>query len=74
MHRRRLIALLGSAMTLTRPLLAQQKAMPVIGFLGIETPGGQVAPFVAAFVQGLSEIGYVEGKRNDRVALGGGPL
>jgi putative ABC transport system substrate-binding protein len=34
--------------------------MPVIGFLGSTSPGGQVAPFVAAFLQGLSEIGYVE--------------
>ena len=36
--------------------------MPIIGFLGSTSPDGQVAPFVAAFLQGLSEIGYVEGQ------------
>jgi ABC-type uncharacterized transport system substrate-binding protein len=45
------------------PLLAgaQQKAMPVIGFLGQTSPG-PTAPYIAAFHQGLSEIGYVEGQ------------
>ena len=44
------------------PLLAgaQQKAMPVIGYLGSASPGSS-APFLAAFHQGLSEDGYVEG-------------
>jgi putative ABC transport system substrate-binding protein len=40
---------------------AQQKAMPVIGFLDIGSPGPG-APNVAAFHQGLSETGYVEGQ------------
>jgi putative tryptophan/tyrosine transport system substrate-binding protein len=35
--------------------------MPVIGFLGSSSPG-PFAPFVAAFQQGLSESGYVEGQ------------
>jgi putative ABC transport system substrate-binding protein len=40
---------------------AQQKAMPVIGYLGTASPGPN-APRLAAFHQGLGETGYVEGK------------
>jgi putative ABC transport system substrate-binding protein len=35
--------------------------MPVIGFLCSASPG-PFAPMVAAFHQGLSETGYVEGQ------------
>ena len=53
-----IILLAGAAVY---PLLAgaQQKAMPVIGFLGGTSRG---APFVAAFFKGLAETGYVEGQ------------
>src|SRR5216683_618754 len=61
MKRRELMLLLAGAMTATRALRAQQKAMPVIGFLNIGSPGPN-APFVAAFHQGLSETGYVAGQ------------
>jgi putative ABC transport system substrate-binding protein len=61
MNRRELIFVLGGAMSAARTLRAQQKAMPVIGFLGGASPGPN-APFVAAFHQGLSETGYVEGQ------------
>src|ERR1700704_3092994 len=62
MRRREVIAILGSAMV-GWPLVvrAQQKAMPVIGYLGLGSPGPS-APIVAAFHQGLSEAGYVEGQ------------
>jgi putative tryptophan/tyrosine transport system substrate-binding protein len=59
MKRRELIFLLGGAMTAARALGAQQKAMPVIGYLSGASPG-PYAPFVAAFHRGLTETGYVE--------------
>jgi putative ABC transport system substrate-binding protein len=61
MRRRVLIAILGGAMTSARGLRAQQKAMPVIGFLSASSPG-PFASYVAAFHQGLAESGYVEGR------------
>ena len=61
MHRRRFIALLGAAITAARTLRAQQKAMPVIGFLSSNAPG-TYAPAVGAFRQGLAETGYIEGQ------------
>jgi putative ABC transport system substrate-binding protein len=46
------------------PSRAQQKPMPVIGFLGVFPPAmsAQIALEQAAFRQGLSETGYVEGQ------------
>ena len=61
MRRRDFIIVLAGAMTAAAVVRAQQKAMPVIGFLGSTSPG-PYAPFVAAFRQGLSETGYVEGQ------------
>src|SRR5215472_18105513 len=61
MRRRELLALLGSVPASSRSVRAQQRAMPVIGFLGSTSPG-PYAPFVAAFRQGLSETGWVEGQ------------
>ena len=61
MRRRELMLLLGGAMIAARALRAQQKAMPVIGYLGIASPV-PAAPFLAAFRQALSETGYVEGQ------------
>jgi putative ABC transport system substrate-binding protein len=61
MNRRELLFFLGGAMTIARGPRAQRKAKPVIGFLGNASPG-PFASFVAAFHQGLSETGYVEGQ------------
>jgi putative ABC transport system substrate-binding protein len=62
--KRRELLLLGGAMTAARALRAQQKAIPVIGFLSSagEPKPGPAAPNPAAFRQGLSETGYVEGQ------------
>ena len=51
---------LGLALVLPRATRAQQKMMPVIGFLHFASPGPS-ADRVADFRQGLSETGYVEG-------------
>jgi putative tryptophan/tyrosine transport system substrate-binding protein len=53
--------LLGGAVAAPHAPRAQQKAMPVIGFLSSEAPGA-FTPLVATFRQGLSETGYVEGQ------------
>jgi putative ABC transport system substrate-binding protein len=45
----------------SRVLGAQQKEMPLIGFLSGVSPGSY-APYVAAFRRGLSEAGYIEGQ------------
>jgi putative tryptophan/tyrosine transport system substrate-binding protein len=61
MRRRELFLLVGGAVTAPRALRAEQKMIPVIGFLN-STSSEPVAPYVAAFRQGLSKTGYVEGQ------------
>jgi len=61
MTRRELILLLGGAMTVARASRAQQKAMPVIGFLASSSPGSN-ASYVVAFGRGLSQTGWIEGQ------------
>jgi putative tryptophan/tyrosine transport system substrate-binding protein len=60
-RRREFLLLLGGAVTAARALHAQQKAMPVVGFIGTSSPV-LIAPYLAAFRQGLSEAGFVEGR------------
>jgi putative tryptophan/tyrosine transport system substrate-binding protein len=59
--RRKFLATLGGAVAWPLAVSAQQPAVPVVGWLNSETPSGY-APMVAAFRQGLSEAGFVEGR------------
>jgi putative ABC transport system substrate-binding protein len=61
MSRRELLLLLAWAVITPRTLRAQQKAMPVVGLLSGGAPSA-FASAVAAFRQGLSETGWVEGQ------------
>jgi putative tryptophan/tyrosine transport system substrate-binding protein len=63
-RRRELLLLLSGMMTAARALRAQQKGMPVIGFLSSLSPDPKpdLAAPAAAFRQGLSEAGYAEGQ------------
>ena len=63
MNRRELMLLLGGATIAPRALRAEQKAMPVIGYLSTGSPS-TAAPVVAAFQQGLSETGFVDGQKS----------
>jgi len=61
MRRREFISFVGGAAAWPLSVRAQQRAPPVIGYLSGGAPGFS-APYVAAFHQGLTETGYIEGQ------------
>jgi putative ABC transport system substrate-binding protein len=61
MRRREFVTLLISVAAWPVAPHSQQPAMPVVGYLGVETPE-RFGSRLTAFRQGLSEMGYEEGR------------
>src|SRR6516164_4515283 len=62
MRRREFITFLGGGAAWPLAVRAQQPAIPTVGWLNSETPEGGYGLLAAAFRQGLSEAGFVEGR------------
>jgi putative ABC transport system substrate-binding protein len=62
MRRREFVAGLGGAVVLPFAARAQQGVLPIIGWLNGESPTGALREFVPAFLKGLAENGYVDGR------------
>ena len=60
-NRRELVLWLGCAVAAPRVLRAQQKVIPVIGYLSSQSAEA-LAPILPAFRDGLKEAGYIEGR------------
>jgi putative tryptophan/tyrosine transport system substrate-binding protein len=60
--RREFIAGLSSAAAWPVAARAQQRAMPVIGYLTLRSADDDYKTFTVPFLQGLKDTGYVEGQ------------
>ena len=65
MKRREFIAGLGSAAAWPVVARAQQAAMPVIGYLSVQSADDDYKNFTVPFLRGLQETGYVVGRNVD---------
>ena len=62
MRRREFIKLLGGAAAAwPRSVLAQQSAMPIIGFMSARSPD-DTGLVLQAFLKGLGEVGFFDGQ------------
>jgi putative tryptophan/tyrosine transport system substrate-binding protein len=62
MRRREFLAGLGSAAAWPVAARAQQRALPVIGYLSTQSADEDYKNITVSFLQGLKEAGYVEGQ------------
>ena len=62
MRRREFVAGFGSAVAWAVVARAQQRALPVIGYLGAQSADDEYKNITVPFLQGLKETGYIEGQ------------
>jgi putative tryptophan/tyrosine transport system substrate-binding protein len=62
MRRREFITMIGGLAAWPLAVRAQQRVLPVVGFVNVASVKEGYAPFLSAFLKGLSEAGYVDGQ------------